>query len=205
MPRVRIFFSKGGRALFVPHVDIPILFARAARRAGLGMEYTQGFSPHPKTEFGPPLPVGVAGVSEPAEFWPLEWRAELLDRWVDAMPDGFALRCAREVSGRSLSKLCRDASYRIRFLNGLSPGAAAAVLEREFTSLGTLLSIGADGGEVDISVTDLERSGASKMVKALAAAGLVSGWPDVAIQRTAVGWMDEARGRVIPLREEETQ
>ncbi|MDR1581417.1 MAG: TIGR03936 family radical SAM-associated protein, partial [Synergistaceae bacterium] len=177
MPRVRIFFSKGGRALFVPHVDLPILFARAARRAGLEMEYTQGFSPHPKTEFGPPLPVGVAGTDEPAEFWLLEWRGESLGRWNDAMPEGFALTGAREVSGQSLNKLCRDASYTIRFLNGASPRAAVPVLEHAFASLGTLISIGASGDEVNISVTDLERSGASKMVKALAEAGLTSGWP----------------------------
>jgi hypothetical protein len=205
MPRVRIFFSKGGRALFVPHVDLPILFARAARRAGIGMEYTQGFSPHPKTEFGPPLPVGVAGADEPAEFWLAEWRTESLGRWAGVMPDGFALTSAREVSGQSLSKLCRDASYTVRFRNGTSPCAAVPVLEREFASLGTLMSLGADGDAVNISVTDLERSGASKMVKALTAAGLASGWPDMVIRRTAVGRMDEARGRVIPLREEESQ
>ncbi|MDR3165297.1 MAG: TIGR03936 family radical SAM-associated protein [Synergistaceae bacterium] len=205
MPRVRIFFSKGGRALFIPHVDLPILFARAARRAGLGMEYTQGFSPHPKTEFGPPLPVGVAGANEPAEFWLTEWRGELLGRWAGVMPDGFAMICAREVSGRSLSKLCRDASYAIRFRNGTSPCAAAPILEREFASLGSLMSIGTDGDAVNISVTDLERSGASKMVKALTAAGLASGWPDVVIQRTAVGRMDEAGGHVISLKEKESQ
>ena len=205
MPRVRIFFSKGGRALFVPHIDLPILFARAARRADLGMEYTQGFSPHPRTEFGPPLPVGVAGENEPAEFWPLEWRDDSLGRWAGAMPEGIALTGAREVTGQSLSKHCRDALYTIRFRNGTPPCAAAEVLEREFTSLGTLLSVDADGDAVDISVTDLERSGASKMVKALATAGLASGWPDMLIRRTAVGRMDEARGRVIPLREEESQ
>ena len=170
----------------------------------MDMEYTQGFSPHPRTEFGPPLPVGVAGADEPAEFWPLEWRGESLERWADVMPEGFAMTGAREVFGQSLSKLCRDASYIIRFRNGVSPCAAAAVLEREFTSLGTLISIGASGNEVNITVTDLERSGASKMVKALAAAKLVSGWPDTVILRTAVGRMDEARGRVIPLREEES-
>jgi radical SAM-linked protein len=205
MPRVRIFFSKGGRALFVPHVDLPILFARAARRAGLAMEYTQGFSPHPKTEFGPPLPVGVAGTDEPAEFWPLEWSDESLGRWADAMPDGFALTGAREVSGRSLGKLCRDASYAIRFLNGISPRAAAPVLEHEFAALGTLISVSANDKEVNVSVTDLERSGASKMVKALAAAGLTAGWPDTVIARTAVGRMDETLGRVIPLKEDEPQ
>ncbi|MDR1133590.1 MAG: TIGR03936 family radical SAM-associated protein [Synergistaceae bacterium] len=205
MPRVRIFFSKSGRALFVPHVDLPVLFARAARRAGFRMEYTQGFSPHPKTEFGPPLPVGVKGVSEPAEFWFLEWSERSLERWAGVMPDGFALTGAREVSGQSLSKLCRDASYTIRFLNGTSPLAAAPVLEREFTSLGTLMSIGVNGNDAEISVTDLERSGASKMVKALTAAGLASGWPDIVITRTAVGRMDGALGRVIPLREEESQ
>ncbi|MDR0764527.1 MAG: TIGR03936 family radical SAM-associated protein [Synergistaceae bacterium] len=202
MPRVRIFFSKGGRALFVPHADLPVLFARAARRAGLEMEYTQGFSPRPKTEFGPPLPVGVAGTDEPAEFWPLEWRGESPRRWADAMPEGFVITRAREVSGPSLSKLCRGASYTIRFLNNASPQAAADVLKREFAPLGTLISIGANDNEVNISVTDLERSRVSKMVKALAAAGLKSGWPDTVISRTAVGRTDAANGRVIPLREE---
>jgi hypothetical protein len=167
------------------------------------MEYTQGFSPHPKTEFGPPLPVGVAGTDEPAEFWLTEWRDESLGRWADVMPDGFALTGAREVSGRSLSKLCRDASYTIRFLNGVLPCDAVPVLEREFTSLGTSISVGANDDLVNISVTDLERSGASKMVKALAAAGLTSGWPDTVIVRTAVGRTDEASGRVIPLKEDE--
>jgi hypothetical protein len=168
------------------------------------MEYTQGFSPHPKTEFGPPLPVGVAGTDEPAEFWPLEWRADSLGRWADVMPEGFALTGAREVSGRSLNKLCRGASYVIRFLNGASPRGAVPVLEHAFTPLGTLISIGANENEVNISVTDLERSGASKMIKALAAAGLTSGWPDTVITRTAVGRPDESSGRVIPLREEES-
>ena len=73
------------------------------------MEYTQGFSPHPKTEFGPPLPVGVAGADEPAEIRLLEWRGESPGWWADAMPEGFALTGAREVSGQSLRKLCRDA------------------------------------------------------------------------------------------------
>jgi hypothetical protein len=167
------------------------------------MEYTQGFSPRPRTEFGPPLPVGVAGADEPAEFWPLEWRGDSLERWNGVMPVGFAITGAREVSGRSLGKLCRDASYSIRFLNGASPSAAAAVLERELAPIGALISICADENGVDITVTDLERSGASKMVKALAAAGLTSGWPDTAITRTAVGRMDESLGRVVPLREDE--
>jgi uncharacterized protein (DUF2344 family) len=167
------------------------------------MEYTRGFSPHPRTEFGPPLPVGVAGADEPAEFWLLEWRGDSLERWAGVMPEGFVLTGAREVSGQSLSKLCRGASYVIRFLNGASPRAAATVLEKEFAPDGALMSAGADRDEVRVSVTDSERLGASKMVKALAASGLASGWPDMSILRTAVGRADEARARVVPLREEE--
>jgi hypothetical protein len=166
------------------------------------MEYTQGFSPRPRTEFGPPLPVGVVGLSEPAEFWFEEWDAGCRERWAKVMPEGFDIADAREVSGQSLSKLCRDASYSLGLLNGVSPRGAARVLEAEFKSLGALISINTEGNEVKISVTDLERSGASKMVKALAREGLASGWPDLSILRAVVGRWDESRGEVVSLMDE---
>jgi uncharacterized protein (DUF2344 family) len=199
MTRVRIHFSKRGRALFVPHAELPILFTRAARRAGLGMELTQGFTRRPKTEFGPPLPVGVVGLREPAEFWFEDWDGSSLERWRRFMPEGFGVLRADGTGGVSLNKLCRAASYIIEPMRSVSLQEASRVLDAEFGEFGAILSLKTDGGGILISVTDLERTGASKMVKALAAASLVSGWNELSITRTAVGIWDAGITEVVPL------
>ena len=40
------------------------MFDRALRRAGIEVAFSEGFNPHPKIAFGPPLPVGVEGQCE---------------------------------------------------------------------------------------------------------------------------------------------
>ena len=199
MPRIRIHFSKREAALFVPHADLPILFTRAARRAGISMEYTQGFTPRPKTAFGPPLPVGVVGISEPAEFWFDEWNDELFRRWKASLPSGFEITCAAEVSGDGLAKLCRDASYIIEPLNEISCDAIARTIASEFEATGVLLQAKTGDGVIEIAVTDLERSGVSRMVKLLVSASLVSGWRDLAAGRVSVGRWDKNNNEIVPL------
>ena len=202
MPRIRIHFSKRGPALFVPHIDLPVLFTRASRRAGISMEYTQGFTPRPRTAFGPPLPVGVVGVSEPAEFWFDDWNDELFHRWRTSLPNGFEITHAAEVSGEGLAKLCRDASYIIEPLNGASCGVIARTIALEFEAMGVLLQAKARDGVVEIAVTDLERSGVSRMVKLLVSASVVSGWRDLAVGRVSVGRWDKIKNEIVPLLEE---
>ena len=199
MPRIRIHFSKRGTALFVPHVDLPILFTRAARRAGISMEYTQGFTPRPRTAFGPPLPVGVVGISEPAEIWFDEWNDELLHMWKASLPNGFEIANAQEVSGEGLAKLCRDASYIIEPLNGTSNDAITLAIASEFEAMGVLLQAKTDNDAVKIAVTDPERSGVSRMVKLLVSESLVSGWRDLAVGRVSVGLWDRNKNEIVPL------
>jgi hypothetical protein len=202
MPRVRFHFAKRARAAFVSHIDLPVLFSRAARRAGLTMEITQGFSPHPKVALGPPLPVGVVGLCEPAEMWFGDWSGGSLDEWRRFMPEGIEILQARRVDGPPLSRLCAAASYIVVPVCAGAAERTALVLETELSALGSLLGISEEGGSVFVSVTDLERSGPSKMVRSLSDAGVVSGWPGLSIVRTAVGlWGGTERG-VIPLTEE---
>jgi radical SAM-linked protein len=202
MPRVRIHFSKRGAAIFVPHAELPVLFTRAARRARLEMELTQGFTRRPRTAFGPPLPVGVVGLREPAEFWFADWGGDSLDRWRRFVPEGFEIICADEADGVSLSKLCQAASYIIEPVRGVSTDEAESVLGALFRESGALLSLKTEENRILISVTDLERSGASKMVKALVSASVVSGWRELSITRYAVGNWDAAAVEVISLARE---
>ena len=69
MNRIRFIFEKRGFACFVRHVELPQLFGRIARRAGLRVGLTQGMSPHPHIVMGPALPVGVISLYETAEIW----------------------------------------------------------------------------------------------------------------------------------------
>lgn len=202
MPRLRIHFSKRGYACFISHIDLPMLFGRAARRAGLRPERTQGFSPHPRLALGPPLPVGVVGLREPADFWFESWDDTSFDRWRAHMPDGIEILSAREADGVSLHKLCRAASYTIGLLNGAEAGEASRVLGEYLKESNVLLDIGTNETCVLVSANDLERYGPSRMVAKLAESGLIEGWRDVAVTRGAVGGWDEERRKVIPLTED---
>ncbi|MEW6587069.1 MAG: TIGR03936 family radical SAM-associated protein, partial [Nitrospirota bacterium] len=62
--RIRVEFSKTGVMRYLSHLELVAVFHRAMRRAGVPLEYTQGFHPAPKMSFGPPLGVGIAGASE---------------------------------------------------------------------------------------------------------------------------------------------
>ena len=62
--RLRVRFSKAGSLRYLSHRELITHITRAIRRAGVSVEYTQGFNPSPKIAFGPPLGVGVSGMRE---------------------------------------------------------------------------------------------------------------------------------------------
>lgn len=60
----RIEYAKGSETRFMGHRDIVNSFHRAFKAAKVPVIYSQGFHPHPRIAFGPPLPVGIMGKSE---------------------------------------------------------------------------------------------------------------------------------------------
>lgn len=62
--KIRVEFSKTGRLRYLSHLELMTLLHRAIRRAGFPIEYSVGFHPSLKISFGPPLGVGIAGLSE---------------------------------------------------------------------------------------------------------------------------------------------
>lgn len=204
MPRVRICFSKTGLACFISHTDLPMLFARAARRAGLKPEQTQGFSPHPRIVLAPPLPVGVVGLREPADFWFLTWQDVFFPAWRDKMPAGVRLLAAEEITDPrepSLTKLCSAASYRIFSTAGVPAEAIAEALEGPLRESEDLLGAGTEAGLVFLTVRGLERNGPSRMVRILTEAGLAREWSELSIVRTGLGEWDGSAGQLAPIRQ----
>jgi radical SAM family uncharacterized protein/radical SAM-linked protein len=60
----RIQFSKGASLRFLGHLDMSSILNRAFLMAGVSLAYSNGFNPHPRISFGPPLPLGVFGSRE---------------------------------------------------------------------------------------------------------------------------------------------
>lgn len=199
MARIRIIFEKIGWVTFLNHQDLPVLFSRAARRAGLSQEFTEGFSPHPRISLGPALAAGVEGLCEPADFWFNEWDDTSMNRWNEKLPDGIKILRYSEIDGMSLSKLAEAACYRIR---GVSFGLgtdALDILKKEAEKTAVLYSAYIEGGAAVISVGDLEHCGAGSLVRRLKEEGICGGWKDLYLVRESVGTWNAESGMIVPL------
>ncbi|MBN1130381.1 MAG: TIGR03960 family B12-binding radical SAM protein [Chitinispirillaceae bacterium] len=62
--RYRFVYRKGAAVRFMGHLDMVAAITRALVASGCDVSYSQGFQPHPKVSFGPPLPCGVMGLAE---------------------------------------------------------------------------------------------------------------------------------------------
>ncbi len=189
MRRIRIHYAKRGPLCFIPHVEMPPLFCRAARRAGLLSSLTAGMSPHPRVVLGPPLPMGVVGLDEPADFWFEEASDEALKRWGAFFPEGLLLTRVEEIGeGLNLSRLCQAAGHRVFLRSPLPEGVVRSCLEAYYCD--SLVSFRYNVEHFEATLADPNRYGPGSLVKALAEADLIEGWPDLLIVRTAVGMLD---------------
>lgn len=79
--KLRIQFEKLGAARFTSHKDVVRIFQRCLAASGIPVAYSEGFHPHMKMSFGPPLRTG----------W--ESDAEFLDVIVERAPGPLADLC----------------------------------------------------------------------------------------------------------------
>lgn len=99
MQRLRISFGRGGPVRFISHLDTMRCWERVFRRASIPIEYTQGFTPHPKLAVAAPLAVGFTGEAELMDVWLRKWMPPdaLLMMTRRQLPAGFSVHSAREV------------------------------------------------------------------------------------------------------------
>jgi radical SAM family uncharacterized protein/radical SAM-linked protein len=62
--KIRSRFIKVGEARFLGHLEMVDVFVRAARRAAITLQFSEGFHPLPKISFTNPLPVGTESLAE---------------------------------------------------------------------------------------------------------------------------------------------
>lgn len=66
--KVRVKFSKTGSLKFISHLDLNRTMQSVFLRSKLPVWYTEGFNPHPRAAFSPPLSVGVSSLTEFVDF-----------------------------------------------------------------------------------------------------------------------------------------
>lgn len=90
MDKLRLKFTKTGRAVYISHLDLMRTLQRVFFRAGLPLRYSEGFNPHARISIVLPLSVGTASRCEYLDFWltedvPLDTIPARLNA---AMPEG---------------------------------------------------------------------------------------------------------------------
>ncbi len=68
MDKLRMRFTKTGRAVYISHLDLMHTMQRAFSRAGYALKYSEGFNPHPQISIALPLSVGAASLCEIMDF-----------------------------------------------------------------------------------------------------------------------------------------
>ncbi len=135
--RLRLTYSKTGLIRFISHRDLLRLFFRAFSRTGFPITYSEGYSPHPRATFCPPLKVGMEGLNELLEITvsrPVEEEpaCTILN---ESLPEGITVKTGRIVSPGTptLGKTIKKAEYRVIIHDPVlvTSGAVAAFLSAD--------------------------------------------------------------------------
>ena len=96
MQTIRLWFKKEGLAKYISHLDLVRCMARALKRSGLPVWYTQGFNPHIYLTFAQPLSLGQESECEIMQFRLVEELPlnEVKDRLNAALPAGLQVLAA---------------------------------------------------------------------------------------------------------------
>ncbi len=62
--RLCVFYAKQDQAKYFGHLEMVNIFLRALKRAGIPVQFSQGFHPKPKISFDDPLPIGIESEQE---------------------------------------------------------------------------------------------------------------------------------------------
>jgi len=98
--RYRVEYTKLGTVAMTGHLDINRSLPRAARRAGLEMQYSTGFTPRAQVSLGPALALGISSNSEVCDLFLTNDidSQELLDRLNAVTDPGLRFLRARQVT-----------------------------------------------------------------------------------------------------------
>lgn len=123
MMRVRVNFDKTEAMRFTGHLDLYRTWERTLRRAGLPLEYSQGFKPHPRLQIAAALPLGFTSSNDLMDIWlEDELPISFIQSCIQAvLPPGLQLNSLTEVplNQPALQSLLTASEYQITFLESI--------------------------------------------------------------------------------------
>jgi len=128
--RYRFFYEKRESVRFLGHLDMVEVFHRAMIAAGFPLVFSQGFNPHPRVSFGPPLPFGAIGLSEAFD---IETKSPLAGDPLDVnrlLPAGLKIKSFGKIIEKgSLNAMISASRYRIYPPDGFTADAMRGMSE----------------------------------------------------------------------------
>lgn len=114
---LRIKFNKKNYLKYISHLDLMRLFHRSFNRAGIPIEYSQGFNPHPRFSIASPLSLGIESEEEymdiNLEYMPVE---EFMAKMNEVLPDDIQILTGEYLKKEeSIAALISWAFYEINF------------------------------------------------------------------------------------------
>jgi radical SAM-linked protein len=91
MIRMRMQFMKTGAIRYTSHLDAMRMFQRGFKASGLPVSYSQGFHPHPRMSFGPPLKTGWEGLDEYFDCYFDKAAGDVVEQCNRHLPEGLRL------------------------------------------------------------------------------------------------------------------
>jgi len=114
--KVRLQYKKDEKICFTSHLDLIRIFERSFRKSGMRLAYSQGFHPHPKIAYSPPL--AIMHTSD-AEYLDVQYYYErgkdIVAKLNSALPDGLKITNAKTLVGKiqSLASIVNRAEYKV--------------------------------------------------------------------------------------------
>ena len=115
--RTRIEYAKRGGARLLSHLDLVRAFDRAIRKGNIPIAYSQGYHPHPRIAFGPPLALGIVGMKEYVDLqFSRPFGGDLMGALESGLPSGVDLLRSKSIFKKteSLSASIVFAQYEFR-------------------------------------------------------------------------------------------
>lgn len=105
--RLRIQFEKLGSARFMSHKDIVRAFQRCLASCDIPVSFSEGFHPHMRMSFGPPLRTGWNGIQEYMDIFVDRPPGEIAGTCNAILPEGLRITSVSAVAERT-PKLASD-------------------------------------------------------------------------------------------------
>ena len=118
--KFRMCYNKIGYGRYISHLDLIRVFERTCRRAKIPVLYSEGYNPHPKFSFAPPLTLGFSSESE---YMDMEiennFNGDLKTLFNEHLPEGIIISEIKEISLpiESLDKAIQFAEYEVQIFD----------------------------------------------------------------------------------------